>query len=354
MQTSLTIDIQKAPTSRAPEIDWNDLPFGVVHTDHFFMARYRNGHWEQARILPFQNLSLSPFALCLHYGQTIFEGLKAFRMDDGKISIFRPEKNHERFVRSAERMCMPAVPEEYFLDGLHRLIELESQWVPEPPMCLYIRPFMIASEPRIKVKVSDEYLFLIVLSPVGPYYSEPLKVKVETEFVRAAEGGVGYAKCGGNYGASFYPFKKAGEAGYDQVIWTDSRKNAFLEESGTMNIMLVIDDELVTPPTSDSILAGVTRDSILQLAPRLGLKPVERRVDIAELEQLLQNGRLREAFGAGTAAMVAPIREIGINGRDYPVPVESDAYMFKAKALLEDMRYGRKPDEFGWNRVIEG
>ena len=353
MHTTTTFPIHRTGKSRLAGLDVNNLPFGTTPTDHLFIARYTGGEWAEARIEPFHELTLSPFALCFHYGQTVFEGMKAFRMENDKISIFRLNKHHERFNRSLQRMAMPEVPYELFKEGMRQLIALDRQWLPSgKDSALYVRPFVIATEERLKVKVSDEYLFLIVCTPVGPYYSQPLLVKVETEFIRAADGGVGYAKCGGNYGGALLPTQRAIEAGYDQVLWTDAQNREFIEESGTMNVLFLIDDILITPARSSTILDGVTRDSILQIARRLGLKVQERKISVRELETALQSDIRVEAFGAGTAAVVAPIESITFGKETYPCYVKEDAVMFAFKAELQAIRTGKVEDVWGWNEVV--
>ena len=353
MQTTTTIPIHRTNESRLPGLDINNLPFGTAPTDHLFIARYTGGEWTEARIEPFQELTLSPFTLCLHYGQTVFEGMKAFRMNDDKVSIFRLNKHHGRFNRSLQRMAMPEVPYELFKEGMRQLVALDRQWLPSgKDSALYIRPFVIATEKRLKVKISDEYLFLIVCTPVGSYYSQPLRVKVETEFIRAADGGVGYAKCGGNYGSALLPTQRAIEAGFDQVLWTDAQNREFIEESGTMNVLFLIDDILITPARSSTILDGVTRDSILQIARRRGLKVQERKISVRELETALQSDIRVEAFGAGTAAVVAPIESITFGKETYPCYVKEDAVMFAFKAELQAIRTGKVEDVWGWNEVV--
>ncbi len=353
MQTTTAIPVHRTGESRLPGLDINNLPFGKVPADHLFIARYAGGEWAEARIEPFHKLMLSPFALCFHYGQTVFEGMKAFRMEDGNVSIFRLQKHHERFNRSLHRMGMPAIPYELFREGMQQLIGLDQQWVPSgKDSSLYIRPLMIATEEKLGVKISDEYLFLIVCTPVGPYYARPLRVRVETEFIRAADGGPGYAKCGGNYGGAFLPTQRAIDAGYDQVLWTDARNREFIEESGTMNVMFLIDDILITPALSSTILDGVTRDSILHLARARGFKVQERKISIRELEAALQSDVRVEAFGAGTAAVVAPIESIAIGEETYSCYVEEDAAMYSFKAELQAMRTGKADDVWGWNEVV--
>ena len=338
------------------KIAFSDLEFGKYTADHMLVSDYKDGSWLPAEIVGFSNLSLSPTMLGLHYGQLVFEGMKAFRMDNGDIAIFRIDKHYDRFCRSLERMCMPKVPKNIFKDGLIDLITNDIDWVPDiEGAALYIRPFMMATEERFGVKISDEYKFIIFSGPVGPYYSKPLRVKVENHFVRAAKGGTGYAKCAGNYGASFYPTAMARAAGFDQVLWTDGRENKYIEESGTMNVMFVINGVLVTPALSDSILDGVTRDSILKLTADLGMSYEERPVSVDELEEALQNGSLTEAFGAGTAAVVAPIQSIDVNGKEYLTPkVDDDSFMMRVRKELSDIRIGRKADKYNWLTVIKG
>lgn len=344
---SITRQIERAVTDTA------SLPFGKVPTEHMFLSEYRDSNWQNSRIVPFTDLTLSPFALCLHYGQTVFEGMKAFIMDDGRINIFRPEKHYERFSRSLNRMCMPQVPKELFLEALHQLVQIDAAWIPtDGDGALYIRPFMIATEPRMGVKVSDEYLFMIVCSPSYQYYSQPLKVKVETQYARAAEGGTGTTKCGGNYGAAFYPTQAAREEGFDQVIWTDSKTHELIEESGTMNVMFYIDNTLITPPLSGTILDGVTRDSLLTLARAKGMNVEERAITHKELQTILENGKRVEAFGAGTAAVVAPIETIGIGDKRYNCYIEADATMYSLQKELYNIRKGNTADTHNWNYII--
>jgi branched-chain amino acid aminotransferase len=329
------------------------LPFGKVPTEHMFVAVYAEGQWKDARISPFEDLLLSPLALCLHYGQTVFEGMKAFRMADGRINIFRPKKHYERFVRSLERMCMPAVPYDLFMGALDKLVDLDRDWVPtDADGALYLRPFVIATEARIGIKASDEYLFTVVATPAYQYYAEPLNVKVEMAFARAFDGGTGTTKCGGNYGGSLYPAQRAHEEGFDQVIWTDAQTHRFIEESGTMNLMFYWDGRLLTPPLSGTILDGVTRDSLLTLAAELGIPAEERQISWEELEAALAAGRRVEAFGAGTGAVVAPIRSITIHGIAYECFTGSDAVMYRLRDALQDIRMGNRPDLHGWNHIL--
>lgn len=354
MEIIADIPVRKTIHSRIGEVDFNQLEFGKYIADHMLVCDYANGEWKEPQIVPYANLSLSPSALALHYGQTVFEGMKAFRMHDGRINIFRMEKHYDRFVKSLQRMCMAVPPKDIFMDGLMQLISVDMAWVPaQQGHALYLRPFVFASEARFGVKVSDEYRFIVFTGPVPGLYADPIKVKVETHYIRAARGGTGFAKCGGNYGASFLPTQNARLAGYDQVLWTDAKENKFIEESGMMNVMFVINDTLVTAPLSDSILDGVTRDSLLTLANELGYKVEERAVAITELEEAFKSGAITEAFGAGTAAVVAPIKTININGIDFMLPkYDESKLMFKLKNKLEQIRLGIDTDVHGWNYII--
>lgn len=349
MSYSISIQTQEKKSS----VDTQSAPFGVMPTDHMFITEYKECQWNNPRIVPFSSINMSPLTLCLHYGQTVFEGMKAFYMKDGHINIFRPEKHYERFNKSLHRMCMPEVPEDLFMDALHQFVQLETDWIPnDEEGSLYLRPFMIASEERLGVKVSDEYIFFIVGTPVHQYYSKPLKIKVETTYTRAVDGGTGFAKCGGNYGASFYPSQLAKEKGFDQVVWTDSKHHEFIEESGTMNLMFFIDGTLVTPPLSGTILDGVTRDSLLTIAKDLNFDIQVRPISINELKEALKAGKKVEAFGAGTAAVVAPVEMISIFDKEYTCYTGADAQMFALKQALYRIRKGVDEDKHHWNDVL--
>lgn len=355
MEAIRDISIKRTTHSTFESVDWEHLEFGKYVSDHMFICTYKNGDWHQPQIVPFQNLSLSPATLALHYAQSIFEGMKAFRMQDGAINIFRIGKHFERLNRSLERMRMPSVPFELFYNALHELVRVDSDWVPaKEDAALYIRPLIFASEARFGVKVSDEYTFVIITGPVSLMYQKPLKVKVERHYIRAAKGGTGYAKCAGNYGGAFYATQIAKEQGFDQVIWTDASEHEYFEESGTMNLMFVIDDKLVTPPLSDTILDGITRDSFLQIAQKLGISTEERPISISEFKEAFEKGRITEAFGAGTAAVVAPISVIGIEEELYQMPFyNGHSVQFQLKKELEDIRSGKKEDLWGWNSIVK-
>ncbi|HMJ71257.1 MAG TPA: branched-chain amino acid aminotransferase [Cyclobacteriaceae bacterium] len=350
MVATSNISIQKRPVSRITEVDFNDLPFGKEVTDHMFIADYKNSEWTDLRIVPYGNMQISPASPALHYGQSIFEGLKAYSDGSGDALVFRPLDNLKRLNISGDRMCMPPVTEEVFMEGMRALINLDRNWIPKDDgSSLYLRPFMFSTEEYIGIKASLNWSFMIIASPVGKYYTSPVRVKIETKFTRAVAGGTGYAKAGGNYGGAIYPTKLALEQGYQQLIWTDGVEHKYVEESGTMNLMFVIDDALVTPALSDSILAGITRDSVLQLARRRGMKVEERKVSVDELVEALTQGRVSDAFGVGTAVTIAPIELIGYEGKDHVLPPV--AYRQFSNGILkelESIRRGQAPDPLNW------
>lgn len=354
MELIADIEVRKARHSKIHEVDFASLEFGKYVADHMLVCDYNNGDWQQPMIVPFANLSLNPATLALHYGQTVFEGMKAFRMTDGRVNIFRMDRHYERFVRSLDRMCMAVPPREIFTEGLMKLVELDRAWVPkEPGAALYLRPFMYASEAKFGIKISEQFRFVVFTGPVPELFARPIKVKVETNYIRAARGGTGFAKCGGNYGGAYYPTKLAREEGYDQVLWTDGRDHQFIEESGSMNVMFVINNTLVTPPLSDSILDGVTRDSLLTIAGSLGYETEQRPVSLEELAEAFRQGTITEAFGAGTAAVVAPIQTIQLYGTDHQLPAYTpDSVHQQLKDKLTRIRTGAEEDVYGWNCIV--
>jgi branched-chain amino acid aminotransferase len=350
MTSTLDINIEKIRKSRVSEVDINNVPFGKQFSDHMFVAEYADGKWQKASITPYGDVPMSYAMSALHYGQAIFEGMKAYKNEKGEVSMFRPLENFKRMNKSAIRMAMPEIPEDLWMNGLMELVRLDHDWVPSSETgSLYLRPFMIATDEAIGVKISDTYKFVIITCPAGKYYSDPIKVLVETNYYRAVKGGVGYVKAAGNYGRSLYPTKLAQQKGYQQVIWTDSETQAHFEESGTMNVMFVIGDTLVTPAVSDTILDGVTRNSVLALARDWGLKVEERKVSIEEVFKAHDNGTLREVFGCGTAATIAQIIGIGHNGKDYMLPpVTERKISTKMDETLRNIRKGHAPDKFNW------
>jgi branched-chain amino acid aminotransferase len=350
MVATQNISIHRVKESRLSEVDLSNIPFGKIYTDHMFIADYRNGEWKNFRIVPYGYMPISPATPALHYGQAIFEGMKAFRGPGGEALIFRPQDNWMRMNISGERMCMPHIPEELFMDSLFTLIDLDRNWIPAVVgSSLYIRPFMFSADEYIGIKASSDFTFMIILCPVGAYYSTPVKVRIETHYTRAIDGGTGYAKAGGNYGGAIYPAKLAQDKGYHQLIWTDGKSHEYIEESGTMNVMFVINDTLVTPALTDTILAGITRDSVLKLARHWGWKVEERRISVKELIDGLEKGTVTEAFGAGTAATIAPIELIGYNNKDYYLPPVSERrYSNHILKELDSIKRGLAPDPFNW------
>ena len=342
--------ITTVTNSKIDRVNLEDLPFGSVFSDHQFRMDFRDGAWQQGEIGPYGDMSLSPAAMALHYGQAIFEGMKAFRQPDGSVALFRPMENIRRFNKSAERMSMALLDEGLFLNALTELVKLDRQWVPGGEEgSLYIRPFMFASEAHVGVRPSDEYRFIIFTCPVGPYYKGNVRVKVETFFTRAAPGGTGYAKAAGNYAASLQPTAMARSEGYDQILWTDAVEHKYIEESGTMNVVFVMNGKLVSPSLGDTVLSGVTRDSVLRLAAYKGYEIEERKVAVAELKAAAESGALTEAFGVGTAATMTPIEAIGFPGVDVELPpVDTWKLMPDLAKSLDDLRRGKGEDPFGW------
>lgn len=350
MIDALNIAIKQIDNSRISEFDQDNLVFGKTYSDHMFVTDYKDGQWSDLRIEPYADLSLSPANSALHYGQSIFEGLKAHRADNGDVLVFRPEDNARRLNRSAVRMCIPEIPEEIFMQGLHELLRLDSAWVPDRAgTSLYIRPFIFATDPYIGIRPSDTYKFIIFTAPVGAYYAEPVRVKIETSYTRASKGGTGAAKTAGNYAAALYPAVQNQQSGYHQLIWTDGQTHEYIEESGTMNVMFLIGDKLITAPTGDTILQGITRDSVLTIAREWGVTVEERPVKVSEVVDAAANGTLKEAFGAGTAATIAHIKAIGFDGTDYDLPEIHDQ-MLSARIMqaLTEIKTGAIADTHNW------
>jgi len=350
--SSSDIAIQPRQTSTLSSVNWDQLMFGRTFTDHMFCADYADGQWSGFRIEPYGNISIEPSLSALHYGQSIFEGLKAFRGVDGQLRVFRPEMNARRLNASARRMCMAEVPESVFFEGLRALLKIDSGWVHgKPGYSLYLRPFLFATETYLGIKPSDSYRFMIIASPVGSYYEGRIRVRVEQHYSRASAGGTGTAKAAGNYAASLYPALLGQKEGYRQLIWTDSATHTHIEESGTMNLFIVQNKSLITPPLhSNTILAGVTRDSILTLSRRRGWETREEPISVEFLESGLANGSITEVFGTGTAATIASIECIGINGTDYTLPELGTASQAAQLAgELSAIKMGGLADELGWN-----
>ncbi|MDO7847048.1 branched-chain amino acid aminotransferase [Hymenobacter sp. M29] len=346
----LPIRTQTTTASRLASVNLSQLEFGKVFSDHMLVVDYRDGEWQEPEIVPYGDMAVSPANSALHYGQAIFEGMKAYHQHDGGVALFRPLDNWARLNASAERMCMPTVPEELFMQGLRELLKLDAAWVPsDEGSSLYIRPFMFGTDGLLGVRPSDTYRFMIITCPVGLYFSKPLRVRFEQKYVRSAEGGAGYAKNAGNYGAAMYPTKVAQNEGYNQLIWTDASQHQYVEESGTMNAIFVIDGKVVTPALSTSILDGITRRSVLALARDMGLPVEERKVGSREVMDALAAGKLQEAFGVGTAATIAPIATIGYEGHDYDLPAtDAKAFSKRVSAALDAIRTGAGADPHNW------
>ncbi len=354
----IRIELTKSP--KAKPTDESALGFGKIFTDHMFIMDYTAGKgWHDARIVPYGNIEFSPAAMCLHYGQEVFEGLKAYRTADGEIQLFRPEENFKRLNLSNERLVIPAIDEEFALHALKELLKIEKDWVPHSEgASLYIRPFIIACDPFLGVRPGDEYKFIIILSPSGAYYStglNPVSIYVEEKYVRAVKGGMGYAKTGGNYAASLIGQDEAHKQNYSQVLWLDGVEKKYVEEVGAMNMFFIIDGEVLTPELVGSILPGITRKSTIELCKSWGMKVSERRITIQEIADAYKAGKLEEAFGTGTAAVISPVGHLKwgdmvmeINGNKIG-PVSQKLY-----DTMTGIQYGRLPDEKGWIVKVEG
>ncbi len=343
------IKITRTANSRIDSLDFNNIPFGKIFTDHMFVADYKDGQWMNAEIVPLDFIPTHPGNLAWHYGQAIFEGMKASKSKSGNALLFRPEQHAVRLNESARRMCMPEIPADLFLDGLRKLVALDVAWIPpQEGSALYIRPLMYATDESIGVRQSDTYKFIIMCLPVGPYYNQPVKLKADEFYVRAVVGGVGEAKTAGNYAASLLPAKIAKEEGYDQIMWLDAIHHKFVQEVGTMNIFFVINNEVLTPATDGPILKGITRACTIELLKSKGMTVVERPINIDEVVLASQNGTLQEVFGTGTAAVVSPVCMIGYKD----AKIELDPASFTIAPMIKDtinkIRTQDLPDTFHW------
>jgi branched-chain amino acid aminotransferase len=354
MDTNVTnIIVEKVKNSRIDQVDFSDLPFGKVRTDHMFVCDYKNGVWETPKIVPYQGITLDPAAKIFHYGQSVFEGMKAYKDEAGDIFLFRPEENQKRLNISSKRISIPELPKEIFMEGLKTLIQIEKDWIPTSVgSSLYIRPFIFASGTGLHASPANEYKFVIVCAPSGPYFSGKLKVLIEEKYSRAANGGVGFAKAGGNYASQFYPTQLAIEQGYQQVVWTDDNTHEYIEEAGSMNIFVRINDTLLTSPVSDRILDGVTRKSVIDIAKAEGISIEIRKIRVEEVINASKNGNLKEMFGAGTAAVISPISGFGHRGEHYELPELKDSYANRIKKRITDIQYNKAEDSFGWRYQV--
>lgn len=354
MDTSVkNLIVEKAKTSRINQVDFDNLAFGEVFTDHMMVCDYRDGSWDTPKIVPYQPLTLEPSARVFHYGQAVFEGMKAYKDDQGQTWLFRPDENFHRINKSSIRLAMPEFPEEFFFEGLRTLLQLDVDWIkPGEGNTLYIRPFVIATQPGVIASPSEEFKFMIICSPAKSYYGGEVRVKIAEKFSRAADGGFGFAKAAGNYAGQFYPTKLAKEEGFQQIVWTDSNTHEYIEEAGTMNIFVRIGDKLLTCPTSDRILDGVTRKSVITLAKDQGIEVEIRPIKIAELLEAAKNNTLKELFGSGTAAVINPIQGFGYKGDKYELPKLENSYAGRFKKQLTDIQYNRSEDRYGWRYRI--
>ncbi len=346
--------VTKTSISKLNSTDFSNLPFGTVFSDHMLVCNYKDGKWNEARILPYGPIPMPPGAQVLHYGQSVFEGMKAFKNNSNEILLFRKEENFKRLNQSAERLSIPSIDEAVFMNGLDNLLKIDSEWCKsDEGYSLYIRPFIFASSECVKASASQEYTFIIITSPTINYYAGEMNVLIEEHYTRAPQGGVGFAKAAGNYAASFYPTKQANAKGFQQLIWTDSKEHKYIEESGTMNIWFRIGDILITPELSDSILGGITRDSIISLAKVNGIKVEERRIPITEVIKAFNEGMLIEVFGTGTAVAVNPINSITFRDDRMVIKEQADSFALKLKQQLQAIQKGSIIDHYNWTSKVK-
>jgi len=348
------ITIEKIKKSKINEVDFSKLAFGSVFTDYMFECDYKNGAWGEPKIVPYHNISLPPSAKVFHYGQACFEGMKAYRDAQDQIWLFRPDENQKRINKSLERLAMPQFPANYFIEGLKTLVGLEKDWIkPGEGNSLYLRPFAIATESGVSAGPSSDYKFMIICSPAKAYFNGEVRVRIADQFSRSANGGTGYAKAAGNYAGQFYPQELAHKEGLQQVIWTDACSHQNLEEAGAMNVFFRINDTLFTAPTSERILDGVTRKSLITLAQSKGYKVEVRYVTVSELIASAKDGSLKEIFGAGTAAVISPVLGFKYKDEAYETPIPNDSYALKLKKYLTDIQTNQSEDKFGWRVLVK-
>jgi branched-chain amino acid aminotransferase len=353
LKNTFEIDIVPITKSKIDSVDFDNIAFGNIFTDYMLICDFKDGSWKKPQIKPYEPFMIDPSAKVFHYGQAIFEGMKAYKDENDDVWLFRPDENFKRFNKSAVRMAMPEVPEAIFIDGLKRIIDLDRNWVKKGlGNTLYLRPFMIAIGSGVIAQPSTQYRFMIILSPAKSYYSGEVKVIIAEHYSRAANGGIGAAKAAGNYSAQFYPTKLANDKGYQQIIWTDDATHTKLEEAGTMNVFFRINDTLYTAPTSERILDGVTRKSLIELAKREGLDVRIRSVLVDELVNAAKDGSLKEIFGAGTAAVVSPISAFAFQDNEYTLPKIENSFALQLKDKLTKIQYKLADDTFGWTVKI--
>lgn len=352
-ETIQNIAVEKSKESRIGEVDFDNLVFGSVFTDHMFVCDYEDGEWKNPKVVPYQPLTLDPSARVFHYGQAVFEGMKAYRDDNDQVWLFRPDENFHRINKSCARLAMPEFPENYFFEGLKTLLEQDQEWIKKGfGNSLYIRPFVIATQAGVMASPANAYKFIIICSPAQAYYAGEVRVKIADHYSRAASGGFGFAKAAGNYAGQFYPTNLAKEEGYQQVIWTDANTHEYLEEAGTMNIFFRIDDTLVTCPISDRILDGVTRKSVIDVAEDMGITVEVRPIKVQEIIDAAENGRLKEIFGSGTAAVITRVLGFGYKENKWELPKPEKPYADEIKQRIMDIQYNKAEDKFGWRYKI--
>ncbi|WP_185871245.1 branched-chain amino acid aminotransferase [Blattabacterium cuenoti] len=347
--------IDRALNSRINQIDFDKISFGSHYSDHMFRSEFINGKWTNSIIEPFGKIRFSPISLVFHYGQAVFEGMKAYKDKNNEVFLFRPKENFKRINRSAKRLEMPSIPEEVFMNGLKRLIDIDRNWIPKYyGKSLYIRPFLIATNGVLSAKPSKNYMFIIISTPADSYYKHPLKVKIEEKYSRSASGGVGFTKAAGNYASSFYPTRLANENGFDQILWTDSSTHTMIEESGTMNVFFLLKKKLITPKANDNILSGITCKSIIDLAKMDNISVEERDLSVSEVIEGLKNGELKEAFGCGTAAVINYFEIINYRKTNFRLPYipENKRISIRLKKMLLDIQHNLSEDPFGWRMHI--
>lgn len=346
--------IEKTSASKLSHVDFENLAFGSVFTDHMFVCKYKDEKWQTPEVIPYQPLSFEPSMSVLHYGQAVFEGMKAYKDEQGKTWLFRPDQNFKRINRSSERLQIPKFPEDYFFEGLKSLLKIDKEWIkPGIGNSLYIRPFVFSSQAGVQASPSKEYTFIIICCPVKAYYGGEVNVLIAEQFSRAADGGIGFTKAAGNYAAQFYPTALAQKQGYQQIVWTDANSHEYLEEAGTMNIFFRINDKLITAPTNDRILDGVTRKSIIQIARDTGIEVEVRSIKIAEIVEASKNKQLKEMFGSGTAVVINPIKSFGYQGKNHQLPEIKNPFATLLKDKIMSIQYNLSEDPYGWRMGID-
>ncbi len=343
------IEVIKTTNTKIHNVDFDNLKFGHVFSDHMLECDYKDGKWQTPKVVPYAPISLDPSSKIFHYGQSVFEGMKAYKDENDNVLLFRPLDNFKRLNISSKRLAIPELPEAYFMEGLKALLKVDSHWIPKKDgSSLYIRPFVFATGKGFHASPADEYKFIIATAPSGAYFAGKVNVLIEEKYSRSANGGVGFAKAGGNYAGQFYPTQLAIEKGYQQVIWTDDNTHEYIEEAGAMNIFIRINDTLITGPTSDRILDGITRKSIIELAEAEGIPVEVRKISVSEVVTAAKNGTLKEMFGAGTAAVISPIAGFGYKDEDFDLPELENTYASSLKKRITDIQTNKSEDPFGW------